>query len=158
MSFETDFDTAFTVLLGKARAGLGATTTTGGGGQTGTDVTTYSVPFVFTGGGASITTTLAEPILVEGCDAGDIISAHIWALNHSGALTAISATVTLTGRLFGVVGTTSLGSFVLTAQSSADASASVTGHLEAGQALIGRLTAISGAATSVTAVIRVRRD
>lgn len=71
MSFETDFDTAFTILLGKA---VGAITPTGQpvigpqpvtGGTTGITVpVTASFEFVIDGGGSTITTGSAGGLIV----------------------------------------------------------------------------------------------
>src|SRR3954467_11904642 len=53
MSFETDFDTAFTILLGKAVGAIPSTTTTTGG--TTTAGVSAGIAFLIDGGGSAIT-------------------------------------------------------------------------------------------------------
>src|SRR4051812_5238406 len=56
MSFETDFDTAFTILLGKAASAIpSTTTTTTTSGGTTTIGVSAGIAFIIDGGGSAIT-------------------------------------------------------------------------------------------------------
>ena len=164
MPYETDFDTAFTILLGKAQGTIAPTppptpTPSGGGGSAPPAVaTSYIIAFHFTGSNTSV------PILTEVPDDGEIVWCHLYAGGATAQPVAATATIELqrtTWSTFGgsspVYGSGSAPS--LNADSVANTSLSGwSTHVAAGDTLIGRITAFSGSATWVTMVLRVRRD
>lgn len=174
MSFETEFDQAFTILLGKAQQNVSQTvpsTTpapTPGGGTSGGGTTittgTYVVAFEWGGAGAALQSTTADPILVEVPDSGDIVWVHLYAGNVSGAPSAVSATIDLQRTAFGSFGSSTSLSGSGTPpriQSDSIANTSLSGwstHLNAGDTLIARLTSFTGLATFLVLILRVRRD
>lgn len=164
MSFETDFDTAFTILLGKAQNTITQTVpSTPPVTTTPTVVTSaYSVVFQFGGGGAALTTA-ADPVLVEVPDAGDLVWVHLYAGNAAGVGVSATATLELTRGAYGSVptGTMNGGGAApsMTAASFADMSlAGWTTHVAAGDALRARIVTVSGTATWLSLIVRIRRD
>jgi hypothetical protein len=161
MPYETDFDTAFTILLGKAQGTISPapSPTPGGGGTLVPAATSYVICFQFNGGLA------ASPMLVEVPDPGEIVWAHLYAGGTNGEPATVSATVEVQqSRLETYGGSTPVhgsGSAPSIA-SSTSGDASLSGwhtHLSAGDSLVGRVTAFSGATTAWLAlVLRVRRD
>lgn len=167
MSFETDFDTAFTTLLGKAVGVItttGATTAPSTTGTTGTETgSTYSVVFLFGGGGSTLTTAV-DPILLEVPDSGDLVWVHLYAGSASGAPVAVTSTLALNATTYASFGSsTSLYGAGTPPRLQADSHTSIslagwTTHLDAGDVLISRITAFSGTATWLALIVRVRRD
>jgi len=168
MPYETDFDTAFTILLGKAQGTIAevapAPIPTGGGTTIITATTNYIVAFMFGGGGSALSTTTVDPYLVEVPDPGEIVSAHTYAGNSTATPVAVTATVDLQRTSFTTFGGSSpvYGSGTPPRlQADSIGNASLSGwftHLDTGDTLIARLSAFSGTATWVALMLRVRRD
>lgn len=164
MPYETDFDTAFTILLGKAQGTIAPTptpipTTTGGGGTTAVAVaTSYIISFHFSGSASAL------PVLTEVPDAGEIVWSHVYAGGASAQPVAATTTIDLqrtSWATFGgsspVYGSGSAPGLAADSVSNTSLSGWST-HLAAGDTLIGRITSFSGSATWVSLILRVRRD
>jgi hypothetical protein len=164
MSFETDFDSALTIILGKATGAFSAIQpSTPPPVTTPTTVTSsYSAIFLFGGGGSALSTS-ADPILIEVPDSGDLQWVHLYATNALGV--GVNATATLS-IVIGSVGSVPSAAMngsgsapSMTAQSYASTSISGwTTHVNAGDAIRARITAISGGATALSLILRIRRD
>lgn len=167
MPYETDFDTAFTILLGKAQNTIAPTPapvpspgTGGGGGSTAPAIaTSYVIAFQFSGG------LTAVPALAEVPDPGEIVWVHVYAGGTSAEPVAVTATIDLQltrWETFG--GTTPIYGSGTPPRLQADSisNTSLSGwltHLSAGDALVGRMTEFEGDANSwVAMMLRVRRD
>ena len=167
MTYETDFDAAFTLLLGKAQGTYtytNPTPTPAGGGTPSAVATSYSVCFMFSGGGRALIAAQVDPILVEVPDDGEIVWVHLYAGDINAAPVAVTATVDLQitrWETFGgsspVYGTGNPPSL----QADSVGSPSLAGwfpHFQAGDTLIARLSLLSGTATWIAMIIKVRRD
>jgi hypothetical protein len=172
MSFETDFDSAFTILLGKAQGTLtlepapapAPVTSSGGGTSTVPAPTSYTVPFFWPGGGAAPVPAAFDPLVVEVPDPGEIVWVHLYAGDVNGQPVAVTTAIDLQVTRWESFGGSSpvYGSGTvprITADSSANVSLSGWfTHLEGGDALIAKMTSFSGTATWVAMNIKVRRD
>jgi hypothetical protein len=162
MPYETDFDTAFTILLGKAQGIIAPTPTPVPPvvtAPTGT-VTAYTINFLFGGGSAALTAGGQNPLLAEVPDAGEIVWAHLYAGTGTGAASSVSATVELY-RTFGTLTTIYGGGTKPTLSSQSSANMSLSGwftHLDAGEQVIADLATFSGTASWLALVLRIRRD
>ena len=160
MPYETDFDTAFTILLGKAQNTITPTPTPAPVITPPSTVTTYTLNFLFGNGSSALTASGQNPLLAEVPDSGEIVWAHLYAGNSVAVGVNVTATVDL-WRTFGTL-TNIWGSGTkptLTSQSSANMS--LVGwfpHLDAGEQVIAKLATFSGTATWLSLVLRVRRD
>ena len=164
MPYETDFDTAFTILLGKAQNTITPTPApvppTGGGGTGTATVTAYTINFLFGGGGSAVTTGNQNPLLCEVPDAGEIVWAHLYAGSNTAAPVSVSATIELY-RTFGGLTTIYGAGTKPTLSSASTANMSLAGwftHLDAGESIIADLVTMSGTATWIALVLRIRRD
>lgn len=166
MSFETELDTAFTILLGKAQGTVTQTVpSTPAPTPVTSDVTSYTVVFPWSGGGLAIVASACDPLVVEVPDAGEIVWCHVYAYSFTGTPVSVTAALSLAKTTYGdgLGSTTSVsGSGSAPGLSAASqASPSMSGwntHLDAGDTIIGRLTSFSGTARGVAMVLKVRRD
>jgi hypothetical protein len=166
--YETDFDTAFTILLGKAQGTIttdpGTVTPPSSGGGGTIAPTSYVVAVQFGGGGAVLTTSGSDPRIIEVPDPGELVWVHMYAGDANAQPVAVTATVDLQRTRLSTFGGSSpvYGSGTAPSLSgSATADMSLAGwfpHFESGDTLIARLTSFSGTATWVAMMIKVRRD
>lgn len=163
MPYETDLDTAFTILLGKAQGTVTPTPTpvptpTPGGGTV--TATTYTLNFLFGNGSSALTASGQNPLLCEVPDSGEIVWAHLYAGNSVAAGVNVSATVDL-WRTFGTLSNIYGSGTKPTLSAQSSANMSLVGwfpHLDAGEQVIAKLATFTGSATWLSLVLRVRRD
>lgn len=165
MPYETDFDTAFTILLGKAQGtGVVAGPVAPPSSTPVAQSSSYTVPFLFLGGGSALSTSTQDPLTVEVPDPGEIVWVHMYAGNPTAQPVAVTATVDLQVTRWETFGgsTPVYGSGTPPRlQSDSVSSANLAGwftHFDSGATLIARLTAFSGSATWILLLVRVRRD
>jgi hypothetical protein len=153
VSYETDLDTAFTILLGKAQ---GTITQAGppvsGGGTTVYVQNPATINFGFSGGSSALTTGSVTPFLVEVPFAAHIVWVHMYAGDAAGAPVAVSAVVELHVTSLDAFGGSSnlwgTGS-PATMTSASHVDISLSGwqlDLDAGDTLIARLASFTGTA------------
>ncbi len=156
MSFQTDFDTAFTLLLSKAVSAEQAIVNAGGGGNTGTGTTPSlpaSVAFEFAGGGFPLTVQIVSPIFVEVPFPCRLVTAHMFAGDAHGQPALATATMEMTLTHFDSgVGMPIYGSGARPSLTNASsANVDLTGWVldfDAGDAIVVYPTVISGTAAS----------
>jgi hypothetical protein len=167
--YETDFDTAFTILLGKAQGTVttdpGTTTPPPtGGGSTTAAPSSYIVAVQFGGGGEALSVAGSDPRIIEVPDPGEIVWVHLYAGNASAQPVAVDVTIDLQRTRLSTFGGSSpvYGSGTPPSLSgSATADMSLVGwftHFESGDTLIARLSSFTGAATWVAIFVNVRGD
>lgn len=169
MPYETDFDSAFTLLLGKAQGVITPTPTpipiTGGGTTTPVaQDTSYVIAFTFGGGGTPLSAATADPVLIEAPDPGEIVWVHLYAGSANYEPVAVTAVLDLQRtrwETFG--GTTPVYGSGTSPRITADTQANMSlagwfAHMDAGDTLIAKLTSFSGTATWLSMQIKVRRE
>ena len=172
MSSDTDFDAAFTILLGKAQGVIVPTgppvptPITGTGGTTVVETTRpATVVFEFSGGGTTLNTLTQSPAFAEIPFSSTIVYAHMYAGSNTGAPVAVSATIDVEVAPLGAFGSGiplagSGNNPALAAQSSATISTSgwlgIAVPLDQGDSLVARLTSFSGSATWVSLTLQIR--
>ena len=171
MPYETDFDAAFTILLGKA-----SSTTIIGGNGTGTGTGPVPIPggtglqqppavtlnYVWGGGQSPLIMSNMNPMLLEVPINGDLIYAHMYAGDASGRPSVVSASVSL---LITNVGSWGAGALLSGSGVTPQLAGTAVGnpltlnwrqHFVTGDAVIAVPTAFIGQATWMALTLQIR--